>query len=213
MPYPRENLIGQTFGRLTVKEFAGAARNRNSLWKCECQCGKISVTEGRNLKSGVSKSCGCLREERRIASITKHGCSKQAGNSSEYNSWLGMRARVYNPNANAYHRYGGRGIKVCPRWDSFDAFLKDMGKKPSARHSLDRRDNDGDYCPENCQWALPHDQSNNRKNNTRITFGGKTLTVTQWAREIGLSPEGMFYRIYDAKWDIERAMTTPVKAA
>jgi hypothetical protein len=112
-----------------------------------------------------------------------------------------------------FARYGGRGITVCDRWrHSFENFLADMGMKPSPRHSLDRKENDGNYEPSNCRWALPRDQCNNRNNNTNIEFRGITRTVTEWARELGMHDTTLFMRLYKSKWTVERALTTPVRS-
>jgi hypothetical protein len=108
--------------------------------------------------------------------------------SPEYNSWSGMKDRCLNPNNHRWHRYGGRGISIDPSWLSFAQFLSDMGPRPSLRHSIERRDNDGNYEPGNCYWATPIQQQNNMRQNVRIEFEGKTQTIAQWARETGLNP-------------------------
>lgn len=130
----------------------------------------------------------------------------------EWEIWCGMIQRTTNPKAVGYPNYGGRGIKVCPRWRKFKLFLKDMGPRPSPDHSLDRYpDNDGNYEKSNCRWATLIEQHNNTRVNRRIAFNGKTQTVMQWAREYGLTKDVLFGRLY-AGWSIERALLAPVRS-
>ena len=124
-------------------------------------------------------------------------------------SWRGMLARCYSRTHHAYARYGGRGIAVCERWRaSFEAFLEDMGPRPSKRQSIDRIDNDGDYEPGNCRWATPRQQARNRRNNREITWRGETRTVAGWAEVLGLSKHALRHRL-EAGWSIERVLTAP----
>ena len=125
----------------------------------------------------------------------------------EYRVWCSMKARCNDPKHKAYKRYGGRGLAVCDQWlYSFENFLADMGKRPSPEHSLDRIDNDLGYSPNNCRWATRLEQANNQSTNRRITFNGKTQTVTEWAREMGLT-EGMLRSRLDLGWSVERSLT------
>lgn len=137
----------------------------------------------------------------RGAHLYKHGLSK----TPEHKIWFKMRARSLNPNSVNYERYGGRGITVCERWNSFEAFLADMGPRPSNRHSLERTDNLLGYFPENCKWATNLDQANNKRNNVMRTFQGRTQSVAAWCRELGLNYALTRQRIYRDKWTPERA--------
>lgn len=104
-----------------------------------------------------------------------------------YQIWIGMKHRCYNPSSPKYKDYGARGIRVCDRWrNSYQAFITDMGNRPTPQHSIDRINNDGDYEPQNCRWALPVDQSNNTRTNRIIEYDGKAQTITQWAKELGI---------------------------
>lgn len=129
---------------------------------------------------------------------------------SEYRSWMQMRSRCNSPTNPGFHRYGGRGITVCSRWNSFKNFRADMGAKPTPKHSLDRIDNDGPYSPENCRWATDTEQMNNRSNCLRFEFNGKIQTLSEWARELNRDYFAIRARIR-LGWDIERALTTPTQ--
>ena len=123
-----------------------------------------------------------------------------------------MKHRCKNPSYYLFHRYGGRGIKVCDRWnDNFDAFLEDMGEAPTSDHSLDRIDPDGDYCPENCRWATHVDQANNRSSNRLIEHEGESKTLAQWAKELDIDYSVLQVRL-DRGWPVEEAFNKPVNA-
>jgi hypothetical protein len=128
---------------------------------------------------------------------------------AEYKVWQQMHARCTNRRYHYYARYGGRGIKVCKRWNSFANFLADMKRRPSKEHSIERRNNDGNYCPENCYWATRAEQGRNKSNCRLITFQGTTRTLTDWARAIGMATSVLSNRINTHGWEIERALTTP----
>lgn len=123
----------------------------------------------------------------------------------EKSVWYTMKARCFNPNNAKYHRYGGRGIAVCERWLSFENFIADMGRRPSSRHTLERKDNNGNYEPDNVCWATMKEQGQNTSIVKRITFEGQTRTVTGWAEFLGVTQGSMSRRL--ATWPIERALT------
>jgi hypothetical protein len=152
------DLTGRKFSRLTVISLAPKL-GKKTKWNCVCECGKTAIAQTDALISGNHRSCGCLH----IEAITKHGHSpyKASERSETYCSWLSMKQRCTNPKAIAYHRYGGRGIKYCARWEKFENFLADMGVRPEGL-SLDQIDNDRGYEPGNCRWATKAEQMASR---------------------------------------------------
>ena len=187
---------GTKFGKLTVLgegEPSGKRGVRTLL--CRCDCGATTSPTLENLrKDNGTRSCGCEKRsvlERQQAAGRTHGMR----HTRVYGIWHGMKQRCLNPNAKEYKWYGGRGIKVCDSWiDSFEAFYADMGDPPSDQHSIERRDVNGDYTPNNCCWATRVEQSNNMRNNVIIEHGGRSQTLTQWARELSTPRATLYYR-------------------
>lgn len=193
-------VAGETFGRLTAIR---KTSNSPSRWLCRCTCGTEKSVNASHLLQGNTRSCGCLKNPAKT-----HGKTK----TREFTSWQGMLGRCYTPTNKKYPSYGGRGISVCPRWkNSFEAFLQDMGPRPSPQHSIDRIDNDGNYEPGNCRWATPKEQSRNRRSNVLLTHNGKTQTVVEWSEETGISKYALLQRIQKLKWSTEEALTRPVQ--
>ena len=160
------DLTGKQFGRLMVLKQAGHDAHKKIQWECSCTCGKKVIVNGASLLKSVTKSCGCLKKEMDILTHTMHGQrgSRTGKNyTKEYSAWKNMRTRCLFATGEDYHYYGGRGITICPEWDSFEQFFKDMGPKPSALHSLDRKENDLGYSKDNCRWATGSEQAQNRR--------------------------------------------------
>ena len=165
--------IGQRFGRWTVlgpgPSVIRKERSPRPTWVCRCACCNERVVLAQSLLNGCSKSCGCLSRE--IAAITsartklRHGHSRISGESRTYTSWQAMRRRCLNPRSTQYAYYGGRGVSICQRWETFENFLADMGERPNGR-SLDRINPYGNYEPSNCRWATSFEQTHNRRQTT-----------------------------------------------
>lgn len=202
---------GERFGRLVITRFIRVDKNWNYIWECKCDCGNIINVRYNNLLNGSTKSCGCLKRERTIERSTKHGLSGGQGNYTRlYRIWLNMRQRCNNRRDQDYPYYGGRGIKVCKEWDNYAAFHDWAMKNGYADHlTLDRINNNGDYCPENCRWATRKEQARNTRQNHFITFNGKIMTIAEWAEYLGVSSTVLRTRLYRG-WPIERALTRPV---
>lgn len=145
---------GKRYGRLTVRKKHGRNHLKQVVWVCDCDCGGETLVPASSLSSGNTRSCGCLLQD----TITKHG---GAGKRS-YNTWRAMIRRCNNPEDKDYPRYGGKGITVCDRWLDYTVFAEDMGEPPDG-HTLDRVDNSGGYCPENCRWATLRQQNRNSR--------------------------------------------------
>lgn len=197
--------MGERYGRLLV---VGRAPNKsdkdtNARWKCACECGRETVQYGQDLKKGKVVSCGCWNDEKRY----KHGMSRTL----VYGIWKGIHQRCGNPKAPKFYNYGGRGIKVCERWNSFENFVADMGIRPNG-YSIERINNDGDYEPANCVWATKKQQLNNKRKSRFLEFNGERKTIAQWSDEIGVRWDTIRNRVDRYGWSIERALTTPVKS-
>ena len=197
------DLSGQQFGRLRV---IGRTTNQRRLvqWNCLCDCGAEAVASTKKLRNGRKQSCGCLWLDAITEAKTKHGHSSGRTVSSELRTWMALRGRCNNPRNRAFQNYGGRGIRVCERWNDFSMFLADMGPRPKGT-SIDRIDNARGYEPGNCRWALPAQQCRNRRNNIFVLFDGRQMCVTDAARLAGLKRQTVLHRV-KAGWPAERLL-------
>lgn len=177
-----KDLTGQKFGRLTVVDFSHLDKWKEAVWNCICDCGNLKKVKGALLVRGGTKSCGCLLKEVNSKSKITHGRSY----SPTYTTWIHMKDRCNNPKHTHFQHYGGRGIKICERWEyNFENFLEDMGERPKG-YTLNRIDNDGGYFKENCLWSSDLDQANNKRTNVFLEMDGKKMTAPQWARELNI---------------------------
>jgi hypothetical protein len=214
-----EDLTGREFHYWTAIRFHGRINN-NTRWLCRCVCGTERPVQAGNLVNGATKSCGCKTREMISKKRRKHGHTttrrngpgrKPVRNSSpEYVCWTSMRRRCSRPNARGFEHYGGRGIKVCDRWQSsFENFLADMGPRPGPAYSIERMDNNGDYCPENCRWATRAEQQRNTRRARIVDWKGESRTLAEWQRVTGIRGGTIANRLKFG-WTVEQAMTIPV---
>lgn len=200
------DLVGKAFERWLV--LSQATDKAPIMWNCRCACGTERPVAGGDLKRGLSKSCGCLMRELAADRWSSHGLSRHPAN----NTWRKMKHRCTNPANDGYALYGGRGISVCEEWSSFEGFWADMGSTWKPGLSIDRIDTDGNYEPSNCKWSTPMEQANNRRTNNLVTLpDGRTMTITEAAREHGLKPVSVMARIRygwpESEWFIQARPT------
>ena len=169
--------------------------NKVAYWLCECICGNKRILRARDIASGKTRSCGCYRKELYKYRSNLPGPTHGRSHTTEHTIWLKMRQRCLNPKHTFYYRYGGRGIKICARWDKFENFYLDMGSRPSREVTLDRVDNNGDYSPENCRWASKLEQGNNTSMNHFIEVNGISRSVTEWSRVLNIPIRRLWARI------------------
>lgn len=184
--YKKGDIIGK--GVLFIRELTQQGKKRICVFKCKC--GNEFTRILNTVREGHTKTCGkCTK----WASTKIHGLSDTV----EHNTWMGMHRRCYKTNRKDYPDYGGRGVIVCDRWlNSFENFLADMGMRPSPKHSIDRFPNkDGNYEPNNCRWATPFEQANNKRNSVYITFLNTTMTAAGWSKIIKINGDTLTNRI------------------
>ena len=200
MPKPREDLTGKEINDLVFLSYSHV-KNRRRYWNIKCFCGNVFSGIPYTIKSGNTKSCGCLK--------TKHNLST----TPEYVAWDNMKKRCYRTSNRQYKDYGGRGITICDSWlNDFTAFYKDMGPRPSPKHSIERKDNNGNYCLENCKWATKKEQTRNQRSNRLLTYNNETKTMAEWAEILNIPYDTLNHRIHRG-WSDEKALNTPVKTS
>lgn len=213
-----KNITGQKFGRFTAIELAGyryqRGGNRELYWKCVCECGEIRFIRTGALTSGDATSCGRHYSEIVTKQMAAVG-TRRITSLPEYSILAHMIGRCHNPKDAAYIGYGGRGIKVCDRWrfgeggkNGFECFFEDMGARHSNKHSIDRINNNGDYCKANCRWTTQTEQCRNTRKNRTATLNGETMCLSGWDERLGLK-QGTVSRRIGIGWDERRAITEP----
>ena len=202
-----KDITGMRFGKLTVISKSHKDNFDKWHWLCRCDCGNVTTVEGNRLRSGKTKSCGCLqRQHRKTGFHKKHGMT----DSRLYVIWSNMKARCENPNSTSWKNYGGRGISVCSEWKAFIPF-RDWAVSSGYSHelSIERIDVNGNYCPENCKWITKGEQYLNRTDSHKITAFGISRTIKEWADETGVPYDTIERRINAYHWSPEDAVTTP----
>lgn len=186
------DMMGKKFNRLTVVEATDIKKDGKLHWKCKCDCGNEIIACGKLIRSGNTKSCGCLQKEKAKVHMSNYlknnnpGLKHGLAGSRIYMCWQNMTRRCINPKSEAYKYYGARGIKVCDKWKTFEGFYEDMKEGYKENLTIDRIDSNGNYQKSNCRWSTIAEQNDNRRSNHYIEFQGKSMTVKQWAEYLGV---------------------------
>ncbi len=201
----RDNLIGRKFARLTVEKFSHKNKYGALHWHCVCDCGERRIVAGGNLRSGTSMSCGCFQREITSIANTIHGHD----DTPIYHSYMAMKARCYNPNNIGWEYYGGRGIKVCERWlENFENFFDDMMPTWQPGLTIERKNVDLDYDPENCCWATYTEQARNKQKDMVIDTPRGAMHLAKAAQEFGLTHSTLWHRV-NRSWPQDRLFDPP----
>ncbi|HEX7767993.1 MAG TPA: hypothetical protein VF443_14875 [Nitrospira sp.] len=197
--------MNQRYGRLLVTARSTGPNPKEVYWQCRCECGQTLSVTARNLRSGNTKSCGCLHRQKASERRFKHGLKE----SPEYETWVRMICRCENPTNPSFPNYGGRGIVICDRWRrDFRDFLADMGRRPSRHHSIDRIDNNGPYAPDNCRWATRIQQARNKRSVLMLDTPDGTMPVSVYEKRHNLSHYLIKTRLKRG-WDLTNAVFIP----
>ena len=202
------DLTGRRFCRLLVISRDPSKGGKPPYWLCQCDCGNQKIISGKSLKSGNTRSCGCLM----IDFSSKLNFTHGASHSQEFRVWTDMRNRCNNLNNRRYASYGGRGITVSSEWADFTRFLADMGPRPTTAHQIDRIDNDGPYSKDNCKWSTVSEQGLNKRNTVFILHQGQKIPLVTVARQHGLHPSTLRARIKKYGWSLDKALSVPLQA-
>lgn len=200
-----QDFTGQRVGGLTVISKSDTVKNR-IYWKCVCSCERAGevLVEASKLKRWLDTEAAVCCKKLRAKEL------KADADKSTYAIWSSMRGRCYNPNNPEYPRYGARGIVVCDRWHYYENFVADMGLRPVGL-SIERKNNDGNYEPNNCTWVTAKEQARNRRSNKFVTYRGETRILIEWCELLNLPFERMQDRLTRAGWTPEKAFETPIQ--
>lgn len=203
----KQDLIGKTFNRLTVIQYQNI--NNKSYWNCICSCGNHKLIYHTKLITGHTRSCGCLKSDSLKQIASTHGLSRHP----LYSVYTDIKTRCYNENDKQFKDYGGRGIKVCDEWLNDFATFHDwcLSNGYAKELQIDRKNNDGNYEPDNCRFVTRSENCNNKRNNKVLYFNNKSLTIAQWAKELKLDRRIIEHRIKRG-WSVENTLTRPPKS-
>lgn len=199
-----KDITGQRFEDLEALNFE-YSKNGVRYWRFRCKCGREIVVRKSSVTS--KNTTGCKECSKiKLSNMNKtHGMSR----TRLYKEWAGIIQRCNNPKSTSYERYGARGITICKEWMKFETFRDwALSNGYSDELTIDRKDVNGNYCPENCKWSTTKEQSLNKRNSRKFTYDGKTMTMSEWAKEIGISSSSLFGRLKRG-WSIEKALSTP----
>lgn len=200
-------LQGLRFGALVVlKQVSRGRRVRGAWWLCKCDCGKEVVKRGDRLRQGRVKTCALAGH----SWLQHKPMTLPRLHPLEYSTWSSMRERCLNPKCESYPVYGGRGITICEAWSDFTAFLRDMGRRPTRKHTINRKNNEGNYEPGNCRWATRKEQARNTQRSVHIVYEGEQMLLVELTEKLGLDRQIVYGRL-NAGWSLDEALTIPVK--
>lgn len=206
-----KDITNQRFGRLVAIRPEFKDKRNHWHWLCRCDCGNEKVIALSSLTRGLTRSCGCLDKEAHLLrpNAATHGMT----GTRLHRIWKAMKTRCYNPNTYDYKTYGAKGIRVCDEWkNDFMAFHDwAINNGYSDKLSIDRIEVNGDYCPENCRWASDVTQANNKASTRYVEYNGKSYTLTELSQMTGFTRETLYYRIFIAEWDVEKALLKALK--
>lgn len=213
LPKHKKDLTGEKVGMLLFVEYRGKTKNHMHQWLCRCDCGVEKVRLEADVLRRHTVSCGCYRVKQVRDATKTHGFAR----TRFYKIYFGIYHRCMNKNSKSYGHYGGRGIKC--EWETFeqfrddmhDSYLRHVEKYGEQNTTIERIDNDGNYCKGNCRWATRNEQSDNTRRSIRYKFKGKDRTLTEIARMCDMERKTLYYRLKRAGWSLERATTEPVK--
>ena len=207
------DLSGQRFGRLVAETWTGMSKHGCRVWTCRCDCGgtiDVPLLQLRSAQGSTgTRSCGCLARESQERCLTPTKIAPRHGmyRSLTYKRWISMKARCSNTSADNFPRYGGRGIRVCERWDAFESFFADMGECPHG-YSLERDDVNGNYDKKNCRWIPLKEQYNNKRTSRKLFVDGAERTMAEWCRHFGIRRNTVEDRLRRG-WGVDRSLKTP----
>ena len=197
------DITGNKYNKLTVVNRVENSKDGKSRWLCLCDCVNKTIVSGSNLKTGLVKSCGCLSHKKAWNRYVKESSKRL------YSIWSKMKTRCKNKNVPAYKNYGGRGILICKEWENFlifESWAYHNGYEDSM--SIERKDVNGNYCPENCCWIPIEKQAANRRTSYKIEYNGQTLNLTDLCKKLGLNYKRVHNRIHKLGWSVEKAIST-----
>lgn len=202
-----KDVTGRIYGQLTVQSFSHLNKHGQAVWVCTCTCGKKKPVCISNLTAGNTISCGCVREMRQKTNRLTHGLCK----TPEYKTWTRMLTRCFNKRNRGYRYYGSRGITISPRWLRFENFYRDMGPRPSAQYSIERKDNAGNYCKQNCKWATKKEQMRNRTITHFVKYKGRQMSLAGLCEAFHLNYNRVKRRL-QLGWAVKDAVECPLNS-
>lgn len=209
----REDISGNRYGRLVAISYHHfSAKQRQTFWLCQCDCGRKVIVGKSHLKDGHTKSCGCLQRE--VSSKVTSARNYKHGHTNErlYKIWTSIKTRCHNERSKGFCDYGGRGIKMCDEWNDYESFrtwafangYDELAERGVT--TIDRIDVNGNYCPENCRFISIAEQNRNKRTVRKFEYNGNIYTIPGFANKIGMSRSALYDRFYRGNWDVDKVI-------